>query len=220
LAQTEEFEGVLVYGRKFYKSPQRIDSDDPNIPPIISFTIKGNLSLVEIVTEKDFMTAMNYSVIKDSKKKEATMLARIANQKIAVKFEPTYFSTSKLYNVVEANEAITQTIAGLPCRPGYAIVESEFGTQDTMRVWYTASYNSIPYQFETSPGPGLIVSMQQDEFSYWELKEIRIENINPIKFEIPKDYLPMTQEELQDFISTLDQLEIEKEEDNLEERGN
>jgi hypothetical protein len=219
-AQAESFEGVLVYGRKFYNSSKRIDSEDPNIPPIMNFTVKGNLSLAEIVTEKDFMTAMNYSIIKDSDKKEGTMLARIANQKMAVKFEPSYFNTSKLYKVVSANQARTRTIAGLTCSLGYALIESEFGTQDTMRVWYTNAYNAIPYQFETSVGPGLIVSMQQDDVSYWELKEIRKENVDPIVFEIPKEYFPMTQGALQDFISTLDQLEIEEEEDPMEKRGN
>ena len=219
-AQAESFEGVLVYGRKFYNSSKRIDSEDPNIPPIMKFKVKGNLSLAEIVTEKDYMTAMNYSVIKDSEKKEATMLARIANQKMAVKFEPSYFNASKLYKVVSANQSRTRTIAGLTCSLGYALIESEFGTQDTMRVWYTTAYSAIPYQFEASVGPGLIVSMQQDDVSYWELKEIRKENIDPIVFEIPKEYFPMTQGELQDFISTLDQLEIEEEEDPMEKRGN
>lgn len=219
-AQAESFEGVLVYGRKFYNSSKRIDSEDPNIPPIMNFTVKGNLSLAEIVTEKDFMTAMNYSVVKDSEKKEATMLARIANQKMAVKFDPSYFNTSNLYKVVSANEARTRTIAGLTCSLGYALIESEFGTQDTMRVWYTTAFNAIPYQFEASPGPGLIVSMQQDDLSYWELQEIRKENVDPIKFEIPKEYFPMTQGEMQDFISTLDQFEIEEEEDPMDQRGN
>ncbi len=219
-AQAESFEGVLVYGRKFYNSSKRIDSEDPNIPPIMNFTVKGNLSLAEILTEKDFMTAMNYSVIKDSEKKEATMLARIANQKMAVKFEPSYFNTSNLYKVVPANEARTRTIAGLTCSLGYALIESEFGTQDTMRVWYTTAYKAIPYQFETTPGPGLIVSMQQDDLSYWELQEIRKENVDPTKFEIPKEYFPMTQSEMQDFISTLDQFEIEQEVDPMDQRGN
>jgi hypothetical protein len=204
-AQAEAFEGVLVYGRKFYKNSKRIDTEDPNIPPIMSFTVKGNLSLAEIVTEKDFMTAMNYSVIKDAEKKEATMLARIANQKMAVKFDASYFNTSKLYQVVSANEPR---------------IDSEFGKQDTMRVWYTTSYKPIPYQFETLPGPGLIVSMQQDDVSYWELKEIRKENIDPLRFGIPKDYFIMTQEELQDFVSTLDQFKIEEEQDPMEQRGN
>lgn len=220
LAQAETFEGVLVYGRKFYKNSKRIDTEDPNIPPIMSFTVKGNLSLAEIVTEKDFMTAMNYSVIKDAEKKEATMLARIANQKMAVKFDASYFNTSKLYQVVSANEPRIRTIAGLSCSLGYALIDSEFGKQDTMRVWYTTSYKPIPYQFETLPGPGLIVSMQQDDVSYWELKEIRKENIDPLRFGIPKDHFIMTQEELQDFISTLDQFKIEEEEDPMEQRGN
>ena len=220
LAQVETFEGVLVYGRKFYKNSKRIDTEDPNIPAVMTFTIKGNLSLAEIVTEKDFMTAMNYSVIKDAEKKEATMLARIANQKMAVKFDPSYFNTSKLYQVVSANEPRIRTIAGLSCSLGYALIESEFGKQDTMRVWYTTSYEPIPYQFETSLGPGLIVSMQQDDVSYWELKEIRKESIDSIRFNIPKDYSPMTQSELQEFISTLDQFELEKELDPMEKRGN
>ncbi|MEY3835035.1 MAG: hypothetical protein RI989_463, partial [Bacteroidota bacterium] len=85
-AQQSSFEGKLIYGRKFYDNSKRIDSNDPNIPPTIGFTIKGKLLLSEISTEKDFMSAMNYSIVIDSEKKEATMLARIANQQMAVKF--------------------------------------------------------------------------------------------------------------------------------------
>ena len=221
VAQSESFEGVLVYGRKFYNSTKRVDTYDPNMPPLMSFTVKGNLTLTEIITEKDFMAAMNYSVVKDSEKREATMLAQIANKKMAVKFEQaSYFNPNKLFKVVPANDDRVRTVAGLSCKLGYALIESEFGTQDTMRVWYSNAYNAIPFQFETLPGPGLIVSMQQDDVSYWELKEFRKESIDPTRFSIPNDYLPMTQNELQDFITTLDQLEIEEEEDPMEKRGN
>ena len=219
-AQQASFEGVLVYGRKFYNSSKRIDTVDPNIPPAISYTVKGNLTLAEIATEKDFMTAMNYSVIVDSDKKEATMLARIANQKMAVKFDASFFNKEKLFHVVSANADRVRVIAGMNCKLGYALIESEFGTTDSMRVWYTQDYNYIPYLFETSTAPGLIVSMQQDDVSYWELKEIKQTTIDPMVFSIPKEYYPMSQSELQDFISTMDQLEIEEEVDPMEKRGN
>lgn len=219
-AQSESFEGVLVYGRKFYNNSKRVDTYDPNIPPTISFTIKGGMSLAEIEREKDFMTAMNYAVIKDGDKKEATMLAHIANQKMAVKFDPSYFNANQLYRVVSANDERTRTIAGLECKLAFAIIESEFGTPDSMRVWYTTAYAGVPYQFETNIGPGLIVSMQQDDVSYWELKEIRKEVVDPSVFDIPKEYFPMTQSEMQDFIATLDQLKIEGEEDPIDTRGN
>jgi len=220
IAQNETFEGVLVYGRKFYNNAKRIDSDDPNIPPTMSFTVKGNLCLAEISAEKDFMAAMNYSIVIDSEKKEATMLARLANKKMAVKFDPLYFNDSQLYKIVTASESKTRIIAGLSCSKGIAIIESEFGTADTMDVWYSNSFNAIPFQFQTSPGPGLIVSMQEDDISYWELKEIRKEVVDPLRFTIPIEYKPMSQNEMQDFISTLEQLEIEEEEDAMEKRGN
>jgi len=219
-AQSESFEGTLVYGRKFYNSSKRIDTYDPNMPPSMSFTIKGNLSLVEIITEKDFMTAMNYSVIKDSDKKVATMLARIANHKMAVEFDPSYFSASKLYKVIPTNETKTSTIAGLTCHQGYALIESEFGTVDTMLIWYTEAYNAIPFQFETFSSPGLIVSMQQDDISYWELEEIRKEIVDPLRFVIPNEFKPTTQNEMQDFISTMEQLDLEEKKDPMEMRGN
>lgn len=219
-AQQTSFEGKLTYGRKFYNNAKRIDSVDPNIPPTISYTVKGNLSLAEISTEKDFMTAMNYSVIVDSEKKEATMLARIANQKIAVKFDPSFFNNKQLYTIVSANEDRVRVIAGLNCKLGYAIMESEFGTIDSMRVWYTQDYKNIPYLFETKGSLGLIVSMQQDDISYWELKEMKPSTVDPLIFSIPKEYLPMTQNELQDFITTMDQFEIEEESDPMDKRGN
>ena len=219
-AQSESFEGVLVYGRKFYNSSKRIDTYDPNMPPRMSFTVKGNLCLVEIITEKDFMTAMNYSVIKDSEKKEATMLARIANQKMAVKLAPSYFSAAKLYKVVSNNESKNTIIAGFNCNQGYALMESEFGTVDTMSVWYTKAYNAIPFQFETFTSPGLIVSIQQDDISYWELEEIRKEVVDPLRFVIPNEFIPTTQNEMQDFISTMEQIDLEDEKDPMEMRGN
>ena len=219
-AQTESFEGVLVYGRKFYNNAKRIDSDDPNIPPTMTFTVKGNLCLTEIATEKDFMTAMNYSIVIDSEKKEAIMLARIANEKMAVKFDDSYFNASNLHKIVSANHSITKQIAGLTCSKGYALIESEFGTADTMQVWYSTSYNAIPYQFASLNGPGIIVSMQQDDVSYWELKEIRKEVVDALRFAVPNAYSFRTQNELQDFISTLDQLEIEEDKDSMEKRGN
>ena len=219
-AQQETFEGVLTYGRKFYANSKRIDTQDPNIPPTMSYTVKSPLSLAEIATEKDYMAAMNYSVIVDSEKKEATMLARIAAQKMAVKFEPSFFNKDKLYSFAAANDGRVRVIAGMNCTLGYALIESEFGTTDSMRVWYTQDYQGIPYMFQTIGAPGLIVSMQQDEFSYWELTEMKKEAIDPSRFEIPSDFVPMTQLELQDFLFTLDQLKIEEEVDPMEKRGN
>jgi hypothetical protein len=219
-AQQASFEGVLIYGRKFYSNSKRIDTVDPNFPPAISYTVKGNLTLAEISTEQDFMTAMNYSVIVDSEKKEATMLARIANQKMAVKFDSSFFAKSHLYSVVPSKDNRTRVIAGMSCVLGYALIESEFGTVDSMRVWYTKDYKNLPYLFETLGAPGLIVSMQQDDVSYWELTEMKSETIDPLVFSIPSEYFPMSQNELQDFISTMDQLEIEEEVDPMEKRGN
>ncbi|MFM2316808.1 MAG: hypothetical protein RLZZ155_1140 [Bacteroidota bacterium] len=219
-AQQVTFEGVLTYGRKFYNNSNRIDTQDPNIPPTMSYTVKGSLSLAEIATEKDFMAAMNYSVVVDSEKKEATMLARIASQKMAVKFEPSFFNKDQLYSIVSANDDRVRVIAGMKSTLGYALMESEFGTIDSMRVWYTQEYQGVPYMFQTFDAPGLIVSMQQDEVSYWELTEMKKEVVDPLKFNIPTDYFPMTQSEMQDFISTMDQLEIEEEIDPMEKRGN
>ena len=219
-AQQTSFEGKLIYGRKFYNNAKRIDSVDPNIPPTISYTIKGNLSLAEISTEKDFMTAMNYSIVIDADKKEATMLARIANQKMAVKFDPSFFNQDQLYTVVSANEDRVRVIAGMNCKLGYALKPSEFGTVDSMRVWYAQDYTSIPYLFQSASSPGLIVSMQQDDVSYWELKEINVSNIDLSVFTISTEHKPMTQEELQDFITTMDQFEIEEESDPMDKRGN
>jgi hypothetical protein len=220
IAQAQGFEGVLVYGRKFYNNSKRIDSVDPNIPPTISYTVKGNLTLAEISTEKDFMSAMNYSVIVDSEKKEATMLARIANEKMAIKFEDSFFNEKKLYKVISPAEIQTRIIAGLKCKLGYALAESEFGTTDSLRVWYTEEFRNIPYLFETTGAPGLIVSMQQDDLSYWELEEMKPLTVDPLVFSIPKEYLPMTPNELQDFISTMDQLEIEEEIAPSKKEGN
>jgi hypothetical protein len=89
-----------------------------------------------------------------------------------------------------------------------------------MKIWYATSYEAIPYQFENNSAPGLIVSMQQDAISYWELTEIRKKKVEAARFVIPSSYLSVTEAEFQYYLSTLDQFEIVDEEAQKEIRGN
>ena len=85
---------------------------------------------------------------------------------------------------------------------------------DTTSVWYTMSYAAIPFQFETATAPGLIVSIQQDKNSFWELSEIIPGKLSPENFEVPHDYKHMSMTEFQEYLAALGELEIEVE--NLE----
>jgi len=174
------------------------------------FTIKGSFSLIELLAEDNILEGKSYSILTDSDKKASTVLATIANKKLALKIDTSNFNLSKLSKIITSKETTTRKIAGLICKSGYAIKQTESGTQDTLKIWYTSAYQAILYQFDAHSGPGLIVSMQQDDISYWELSEIKEMEIDPLVFSIPIDYLPMEQSELQDFISTLDQLQIEE----------
>jgi hypothetical protein len=78
-------------------------------------------------------------------------------------------------------------------------------------VWYSTSYAAIPFQFETASAPGLIVSIQQDKNSFWELSEIMPGNLSPEIFEVPADYKPMSMTEFQEYLAALAELEIEVE---------
>jgi hypothetical protein len=207
-AQSESFEGSLVYSRKFYDGAERFESS--YVTSKMIFTVKGSFSLIELVAEDDLLEGRSYSILTDSEKKESTVMATIANKKVAVKIDTSNFNSSKLFKIVSAKDNKTLKIAGLICRAGYAIKQSESGIQDTLKIWYTSAYQAIPYQFDAHSVPGLIVSMQQDDISYWELSEIKEMEIDPLVFSIPIDYLPMEQSELQDFISTLEQLQIEE----------
>ena len=207
-AQTETFEGSLVYSRKFYDGTERFEGT--YITSKMIFTIKGSFSLIELLAEDNILEGKSYSILTDSDKKASTVLATIANKKLALKIDTSNFNLSKLSKIITSKETTTRKIAGLICKSGYAIKQTESGTQDTLKIWYTSAYQAIPYQFDAHSGPGLIVSMQQDDISYWELSEIKEMEIDPLVFSIPIDYLPMEQSELQDFISTLDQLQIEE----------
>jgi hypothetical protein len=165
---------------------------------------------MELLAEDNILEGRSYSILTDSDKKASTVMATIANKKLAVKIDTSNFNSSKLGKIITSKETTTRKIAGLICKSGYAIKQTESGTKDTLKIWYTTSYHAIPFQFDTNSGPGLIVSMQQDDISYWELSEIKAMKVDPRVFSIPIDYLPMEQSELQDFISTLDQLQIEE----------
>lgn len=207
-AQSESFEGSLVYSRKFYDGTERFEG--AYITSKMIFTIKGSFSLIELLAEDNILEGRSYSILTDSDKKASTVMATIANKKVAVKIDTSHFNLSKLNKIIPSKETNTRKIAGLICKSGYAIKQTESGTQDTLKIWYTTSYRAIPYQFDTHSGPGLIVSIQQDEVSYWELSEIKVMKVDPQVFSIPIDYLPMEQSELEDLISTLDQLQMEE----------
>jgi len=208
LAQSESFEGSLVYSRKFYDGSERFEGT--YVTSKMIFTTKGSYSLIELTAEDNILNGRSYSILTDSDKKESTVMATIANKKVAVKIDTSNFNSSKLSKIIPSKETTTRKIAGLICKSGHAIKQTESGTQDTLKIWYTTSYHAIPFQFDTHSGPGLIVSIQQDEVSYWELSEIKAMKVDPQVFSIPIDYLPMEQSELEDFISTIDQLQIEE----------
>jgi hypothetical protein len=209
-AQSESFEGSLVYKKKFYDTATQLEKYDLYVSIQLKFTIKGSFSLIELVAEDNLLEGKSYSILTNSDKKEQTLMATIANKKVALKIDTSHFNSSKISKIISSKDTTNRNIAGLTCKSGYALKISESGTQDSIMIWYTTSYPSIPYQFDTHSGPGLIVSMQQDASSYWELSEIKAMKIDPRVFSIPIDYLPMEQSELQDFISTLDQLQIEE----------
>ena len=195
-AQSESFEGSLVYSRKLYSGAERTSTYDSYLTTKMIYTIKGSFSLVELLSEDN------------SDKKETTLIANIANRNVAVKIDTSNFNSSKLYKIVSAKDTKTREIAGLTCQAGYALLESDLSNQDTLKIWYSTSYKAIPYQFDTNSGPGLIVSMQQDESAYWELTEIRKEKVETTRFIIPTNYTPITESELRDYLFSLEQFEI------------
>jgi GLPGLI family protein len=145
------------------------------------------------------------------KSKEATILANISNTKMAVATSESFFQIEKTNSFSLESGSKKLTIAGLECKSG--VIQSKSADQkiDTTYVWYSTSYAAIPFQFETASAPGLIVSIQQDKNSFWELSEIMPGNLSPEIFEVPADYKPMSMTEFQEYLAALAELEIEVE---------
>jgi GLPGLI family protein len=145
------------------------------------------------------------------KSKEATILANISNTKMAINTSESFFHIEKTSSFSSEANSKKRTIAGLQCNSGVILSKSDDQKIDTTYVWYTASYAAIPFQFETATAPGLIVSIQQDKNSFWELIEIKPKKLSSEIFDVPHDYKPMSLSEFQDYLSELGELEIEVE---------
>ena len=207
--QSKAFEGVLIYELNTYNGIEK----SSNISRI-KYSVKGNLWRGEIVGNEDSIASVSYSLLVNLKSKEATILANISNVKMAVATSESFFQIEKTNSFTSESSSKKLTIAGLECKSGFILSKSDDQKTDTTYVWYTTSYAAIPFLFETATAPGLIVSIQQDKNSFWELSEIIPGNLSPEIFEVPADYKPMSMTEFQEYLAALGELEIEVE--NLE----
>ena len=206
--QSKEFEGVLIYELHTYNGIEKSSSISH-----IKYSIKGKLWRGEIVGNEDSIAPVSYSLLVNLKSKEATILANISNTKMAVTSE-SFFQIEKTNSFSSDADSKKLTIAGIQCKSGVILSKSVDKKTDTTSVWYTMSYAAIPFQFETATAPGLIVSIQQDKNSFWELSEIKPGKLSPEIFEVPHDYKLMSMTEFQEYLAALGELEIEVE--NLE----
>jgi hypothetical protein len=206
--QSKEFEGVLIYELHTYNGIEKSSSISH-----IKYSIKGKLWRGEIVGNEDSIAPVSYSLLVNLKSKEATILANISNTKMAVASE-SFFQIEKTNSFSSEADSKKLTIAGLQCKSGVILSKSADKKTDTTSVWYTMSYAAIPFQFETATAPGLIVSIQQDKNSFWELSEIKPGKLSLEIFEVPHDYKHMSMTEFQEYLAAFGELEIEVE--NLE----
>lgn len=204
--QSKAFEGVLVYELNTYNGIEKSSSISH-----IKYSVKGNLWRGEIVGNEDSIAPVSYSLLVNLKSKEATILANISNTKMAVATSESFFQIEKTNSFSLESGSKKLTIAGLECKSGVIQSKSDDQKIDTNYVWYSTSYAAIPFQFETASAPGLIVSIQQDKNSFWELSEIIPGNLSPEIFEVPADYKPMSMTEFQEYLAALGELEIEVE---------
>jgi GLPGLI family protein len=196
----------LIYELNTYNGIERSSSISH-----IKYSVKGNLWRGEIVGNEDSIAPVNYSLLVNLKSKEATILANISNTKMAINTSESFFHIEKTSSFSSEANSKKRTIAGLQCNSGVILSKSDDQKIDTTYVWYTASYAAIPFQFETATAPGLIVSIQQDKNSFWELIEIKPKKLSSEIFDVPHDYKPMSLSEFQDYLSELGELEIEVE---------
>lgn len=204
--QSKEFEGVLIYKLHTYNGEENSSSISQ-----IKYSVKGNLWRAELVGNADIISPVNYSLLVNLISKEATILVDISNTKMAVDMNESFFQIEKTCSFSSEPSPKKQVIAGLPCNSGRIINNSEDQKTDTTSIWYTTSFDAIPFQFETATAPGLIVSIQQDNRSFWELDEIKPGKLNQVIFAVPQEYKPMSMIEFQEYLTALGELEIEVE---------
>lgn len=202
--QSPEFEGVLIYKLHTYNGEEKSSSISQ-----IKYSIKGNSWRAELVGNEDTNAPVNYSLLVNLESKEATILANISNTKMAVDINESFFQIEKTSTFLPEASSKRLSIAGLQCNSGLILNQLEGQKTDTTSVWYTTSSAAIPFQFETATAPGLIVSIQQDKSSFWELVEIKPGKLNPEIFAAPQEYKPMTMNEFQEYLAVLGELEIE-----------
>ena len=195
--QSKEFEGVLIYELHTYNGIEKSSSISH-----IKYSVKGKLWRGEIVGNEDSIAPVSYSLLVNLKSKEATILANISNTKMAVTSE-SFFQIEKTNSFSSDADSKKLTIAGIQCKSGVILSKSVDKKTDTTSVWYTMSYAAIPFQFETATAPGLIVSIQQDKNSFWELSEINPGKLSPEIFEVPHDYKHMSMTEFQEYLAAL-----------------
>lgn len=209
--QSKEFEGVLVYELHTTNGEENSSSISQ-----IKYSVKGNLWRAELVGNEDIIAPANYSLLVNLKSKEATILVEISNTKMAVDMNERFFQIEKTSAFLLEARSKEFAIAGLSCKSGVIINNLKDQKTDTTTVWYTKSYAAIPFQFETATAPGLIVSIQQDNSSFWELNEIKPGKLNPEIFAVPKEYTRISMTEFQDYLTEIGELEIEVEELEIE----
>ncbi len=204
--QSKKFEGVLIYELRTYNGAENSSSISQ-----IKYSVKGNLWRAELIGNEDIISPVNYSLLVNLKSKEATILIDISNTKMAVDMTERFFQIEKTCSFSSESGPKKQVIAGLPSNSGRIINNSEDQKTDTTSIWYTTSFDAIPFQFETATAPGLIVSIQQDSGSFWELDEIKPGKLIPEIFAVPQEYKPMSMIEFQEYLTDLGELEIEVE---------
>ena len=210
-SQSKEFEGILIYELNTYNGIEKSSSISH-----IEYSVKGNLWRGEIVGNEDSLASVSYALLVNLKSKEATILTNISNTKLAVDFGERFFQIEKTNSFSSKQNSKKLTIAGFECKSGLILSKPDNQETDSTFVWYTTLYNAIPFQFETATTPGLIVSIQQDKNSFWELSEIIPKKLDPAKFEVPIDYKSMSMIEFQEYLAALGQLEIELENPDLD----
>lgn len=202
--QNKKFEGVLNYELQTYNGAENSSSISQ-----IKYSVKGNLWRAELVGNEDIISPVNYSLLVNLNSKEATILIDISNTKMAVDINESFFQIEKTSTFLPEASSKRLSIAGLQCNSGLILDKYEDQETDTTSVWYTTSSAAIPFQFETATAPGLIVSIQQDKSSFWELVEIKPGKLNPEIFAAPQEYKPMSMYEFQEYLAALGELEIE-----------
>lgn len=189
LAVITQAQKTLSEGSIVYNISVETGSAEPKMADMLdgattTVYLKGNMSRTEMVSGLG-----SEATIHNATTGSGVILKDYSGQKLMITLSPQdWEKNNKKYDgITFENTGETSVIEGFNCRK--AVAKLKDGS--TFTVYYTTdvtlSNKNYDYQFKTLPGLAVQYEMQSGKMKFkFTLAKINYDNVNPVKFEIPK----------------------------------